>query len=188
MAEEEGRYLLEGQIANSIDVDGSNRKWVATQDGVWLFNETGSRSIRYFDRENSPLFSDEIRGVEVNQQTGEVFFGMNQGIVSYRSDATQGLGSLQGNCDNIKVFPNPVRPEFNGLIGISGLPTDASVKITDISGKLMYETRAEGGTATWNRLNYEGEQARTGVYMVFVSSRDGEQGCISKLTLIQQPD
>lgn len=169
-------------------MDGSNRKWVATQDGVWLFNETGTQAIQYFNTENSPLFSDAITGVEINQQTGEVFFGMTEGIVSYRSNATRGLTSLEGNCDNIKVFPNPVRPEYNGLIGISDLPNDATVKITDISGKMMYETRSEGGTATWDRRNYNGDQARTGVYMIFVSSRDGEQGCISKLTIIQQPE
>jgi len=110
--------------------------------------------------------------------TGEVFFGTaDKGICSYRADATEG-----GNvCDNYYVFPNPVRHEYHGPIAITGLVGNASVKITDVSGQVVYQTKANGGQAVWNGNNFDGKRAQTGVYMVFVTNDDGSETCVTKM-------
>jgi ligand-binding sensor domain-containing protein len=143
----ENRFLLRNEKITAIEVDGGNRKWIGTENGVWLFNPTGEVLIQNFTTTNSPLISNVIKDIEVHHASGEVFFVTDQGVISYRADATEsGFGQFQA----IKIFPNPVDSQFSGTVGISGLATDAEVKITDVSGKLIWQTKASGGTATWN--------------------------------------
>lgn len=160
-------YLLESEDVLTIAVDGANRKWVGTRNGVYLLSATGKQQIARFTAENSPLFDNTIFDIAINQETGEVFFGTGKGILSYQSDAVKGT-KLQG--DNVEVYPNPVRPEYDGPIAIKGLARDANVKITDITGKLVYETQALGGQAVWDGRDYTGRRANTGVYLVFTTT------------------
>lgn len=176
----DGRPTLEADRVTSIAVDGGNRKWFGTRNGLWLFNENATKPLLNFTTDNSPLPSNNILDIEIQPQTGELFIVTDKGLISYRSNATQG----QTEC-NIKIFPNPVRPEFNGTIGVSGLAERSVVKITDISGKLMYETTSIGGTATWNRRDYNGVTAKSGIYLIWVANSNGENTCISKLALIE---
>jgi hypothetical protein len=173
--------LLFGEYVTCIQVDGGNRKWIGTQNGLWLFNEDGTQVIANFTTENSPLLSNFIVDLEINKQTGELFIGTDKGIISYKSDATDGTDKFK----DVKVFPNPVTENFNGLVGISGLATNANVKITDIYGNLMYETTAHGGTASWNLKNYNGVQAVTGVYLIYSTTTDGSEGFVSKIAVIR---
>lgn len=177
----EGLPLLRDENVTSIAVDGGNRKWIGTKNGIWLFSAEGSQLIHHFTEDNSPLLSDVILDVAIQPNTGEVFIGTDRGIISYRSDATA-ASELHSN---VKIFPNPVRPNFSGVVSISGLAQDAIVKITDITGKMIWETRAQGGTATWNTLDYNGRKAKTGVYLVFSASSDGEQTFVGKLALVE---
>jgi hypothetical protein len=85
----------------------------------------------------------------------------------------------------VKIFPNPVRPGFGGLVGISGLPEDAVVKITDVSGRLVYETRALGGSAEWNVQDYRGRRAATGIYLIYASDAEGGQLLVGKMAVIE---
>ncbi len=147
-------FLLVNEIVNDIKVDGANRKWMATNSGVWLVAADGMKSIRHFDISNSLLLSNTVTCIGINPTSGEVFFGTNEGIVSYRGDATEGDRVHK----SVKVFPNPVRPGFEGVITISGLPENASVKITDINGNMVYETIASRGTATWDGRNFRGQK------------------------------
>lgn len=176
----ENRYLLQDEKITAIEVDGGNRKWIGTERGVWLFNPTGEELVYNFTNENSPLLSNKIVDIEIDNITGEVFFATDKGIVSFRSDATSGNLSFDG----VKIFPNPVTPDFNGSVAISGLITDAIVKITDVSGKLVWETRAEGGTATWGVRNFSGKRVSTGVYLVFASNVDGSSKVVGKVAVI----
>jgi hypothetical protein len=173
--------LLYGEFITCIQVDGGNRKWIGTQNGLWLFNEDGSQVIANFTTANSPILSDFITDLEINKQTGELFIGTDKGIISYRSDATDGTDKFK----DVKVFPNPVTENFNGIVGISGLATNANVKITDIYGNLMYETTANGGTASWNLKNYNGVSAVTGVYLIYSTTTDGAEGFVSKIAVIR---
>ncbi|TXK44628.1 hypothetical protein FVR03_13375 [Pontibacter qinzhouensis] len=175
------RPLLDGQTVRSIAVDGANRKWMATDNGLWLFSPDGTESIHHFTSENSPLPSNKVLSVAVEHRTGEVFVATDAGMASYRAGAT----ITEGSPDCATVFPNPVERNFSGLIGISGLPNNASVRITDVAGFLVYKTQATGGTVTWDGRSYNGKRVKAGVYLVMSSDRDGTQACISKIAVLE---
>ncbi len=156
-------YLLVGEDVRAITVDGANRKWVGTNNGVFVLSEDGEELIARFNEDNSPIFDNSITDIEIDPESGEVYIGTEEGIISYRSDATLG-GNLHR--ENALVFPNPVRPEYEGPIAIKGLARDSNVKITDINGQLVYETTALGGQAIWNGRDYTGRKAASGVYLV----------------------
>lgn len=176
----ENRFLLRDEKITAIAVDGGNRKWMGTERGVWLFNPFGETQVYNFNATNSPLLSDKIVDMEINSQSGEVFFITDAGIVSFRSDATASDAAFH----NVKIFPNPVTAEFNGQVGISGLATDAFIKITDVSGKLIWQSQANGGTATWNVRDYNGRRAATGMYLVFATSIDGSESVVGKIAVV----
>lgn len=175
----ESRFLLRDDKVTAIAVDGGNRKWMGTERGVWLFDAIGEEMIYNFTAENSPLLSNVIRDIEIDGKTGEVFFITDKGISSFRSDASEGVTPQK-----IKIFPNPVRSSFVGSVGISGLATDAQVRITDISGKLIWQTQANGGTATWNVQDYNGRRAATGIYLVFAATSDGSESEVGKIAIV----
>lgn len=175
-----GRFLLRDEMVTAIAVDGGNRKWLGTQRGVWLFNAFGEEQVHNFNVQNSPLLSDRVSDMEIHPQTGEVFFATDKGIVSYRADATEsdaGFGT-------VKIFPNPVTADFSGLVSISGLTTDALIKVTDISGRLVWQSYANGGTAIWNVRDYNGRRAATGMYLVIAVSRDASESIVGKIAVI----
>ncbi|MFD2246311.1 T9SS type A sorting domain-containing protein [Pontibacter ruber] len=175
------RPLLDGQVVRDIAVDGANRKWMATDNGLWLFGPDGDELIHHFTTQNSPLPSDKVLSVTVEHQTGEVFVATEAGLASYRAGAT----ITEGKPDCATVFPNPVRPSYTGLIGVSGLPNNAQVRITDISGTLVYKTIAAGGTVTWDARGYNGKRVKGGVYLVMASDDEGKQTCISKIAVLE---
>lgn len=174
-------YLLSGEAVTSIAIDGGNRKWLGTRRGVWVTDSTGTKILWNFTTRNSPLISDNIRAIGINGETGEVFIGTDKGIVSYRANATE----PDDNFTDVYAFPNPVRPEYEGVIAIKGLARSSSVKITDITGNLVYETKSEGGTATWNGRNFAGERASSGVYLVFCANSDGSSSVVTKILFVR---
>lgn len=176
------QYLLNTETITSIAVDGANKKWLGTQTaGVYLVSDDGTEEVYHFTEENSPLLSNKINDVAINHETGEVFFATNKGLISYRGSATMGSDEFR----DVYVYPNPVRENYEGEITIRGLVSDVSVKITDISGNIVYETTAEGGQATWNGKNFSGQRVSTGVYLVFCSNEDGTKTHITKLLFIR---
>jgi hypothetical protein len=177
-----GFPVLFNEAVKAIAVDGGNRKWLGTDRGLWLFSEDADEALLHFTKANSPLPSDRIIDVDVNDKTGEVWIATDAGVVSYRGSATVTDGAP--NCT--KVSPNPVRPDFTGQVGISGLTNNALVKITDIAGHLVYATKASGGTVTWNMTNANGERVRSGVYLVLSSDADGKNGCVSKVAVLSK--
>lgn len=183
----ENRALLHDKSVKCITIDGANRKWIGTTDGVWLFNEDGSQLIANFTTENSPLPSNNIYDIGINGVSGEVFFATDGGLISYRGNASEPLTvtSSEEGVFTAKVFPNPVTPEFSGQIAITGLPINTNVKITDINGVLVYETQSNGGTAVWNGLTYTGKKAQTGVYLIFATNKEGLQTMVSKFAIVK---
>jgi hypothetical protein len=181
----DSRALLRDKSVQVITVDGANRKWMATSgDGVWLFSANGDSLIHQFNTDNSPLPSNNIYDIGINPANGEVYFATDKGLVSYRSDATVANGIDDVMLYPVKAFPNPVTPDFEGTIGFSGFGQDAIVKITDISGKLVYETKANGGTATWNAKDQNGKRVASGMYLVFSATADGTTGIVTKIAVI----
>ncbi len=178
---EYGQYLLDTETINCIAIDGANRKWVGTNgSGIFLLSPDGTNEIHHFTSENSPLFSDNIIDIAINEISGEVFIGTEKGIISYRSDATKGYDSY----NNVTVFPNPVKENYNGKIAIKGLVNNANVKITDINGNLVFESFANGGQAIWDGKTQSRNRASTGVYLVFSTNTDGEETMVSKILFI----
>jgi len=177
----EGRPLLRAERVQTIAIDGGNQKWIGTNNGAWLFDSEGNVLLEYFNTENSPLPSNDVRSIAINPTTGEVFFATTAGIVSYRAKATEATSVYS----EVNVFPNPVTPEFQGFVAISGLVENAQVKITDISGKLIFQTQAQGGTATWNLQGYNGRRVNTGVYLVFSANADGSESLVSKIAIVE---
>ena len=176
-----GEHLLATEIVTAIAVDGAGRKWFGTSSGIFVQSENGEETVYRFTKENSILPSDQIIDIEINPENGEVFIATEEGLVSYRSNAITGGNT---HADSVLVFPNPVRPEYQGDVAIKGLVQDANVKITDIKGRLVYETTALGGQAIWNGRDYNGRRAATGVYLVFSSNRDGQETLVSKLVFV----
>ncbi len=175
------QYLLAKERITAIAIDGANRKWFGTENsGVFLMSEDGRKEIFHFTAENSRLISNFVSSIAVHENTGEVFFGTDEGIVSFKGSSTKGKSSFA----QAYVYPNPVRENFSGDITITGLVKNVSVKITDIAGHLVYETRAFGGQAIWNGKNYAGKRVSTGVYLIFCTDEQGEQTKILKLLII----
>lgn len=162
-------YLFKGQEVRSIAVDGADRKWVATKNGAFLVSTEGEKLIYRFTEENSPLLSSDVKKIAIDGKTGEVFFATAKGICSFRSTATEG-GERN---EDVLVFPNPVPPGYTGTIAIRGLVNNAIVKITELDGRLVYQTRALGGQAVWDGRNYRGQKISSGVYLVLVSNETG---------------
>jgi len=173
--------LLENETVTAITVDGANRKWFGTKSsGVFLISADGETEIKHFNTENSPLPSNEIMDIAINQKTGEVFIGTGLGLISYMGEATEGDEEF----NDVYVYPNPVRETYNGPVVVKGLLEDTDVKITDISGDLVYKTKSLGGQAIWDGKNLNGKRCKTGVYLVFLSNRTGEKTKITKLLFI----
>jgi streptogramin lyase len=181
--EQEGQIqiLLETERVTAIAVDGANRKWLGTESGgAFLMSPDGTKQIAAFNRENSPLPSNTIQSIAVNGKNGEVFFATDKGLVSYKSDATDGQDFFK----NVYAYPNPIREDYEGTIAIKGLVTDVDVKITDISGKLVYSTKALGGQAVWDGKTLFGEKVKSGVYMVYCTTEDGSKTHVTKILVI----
>ena len=175
------QVLLETEAITCIAIDGANRKWFGTRgSGVYLISEDGTDQVLHFTEENSPLLSNEIMSIAINGNTGEVFFGTLNGIISYKGTATDGDDRLS----SVYAYPNPVSPGYDGTIAIKGLARDSDVKITDVSGNLVYETTSTGGQATWDGRTYDGMKVKSGVYLVFASSEDGSFAAATKIAIV----
>ena len=173
--------LLGESDITTITVDGGNRKWIGTSSsGVFCLSEDGTEEIYRFTKENSPLISNNIFDIRFDHLTGEVYFATENGLVSFRADATIGDSEFS----SVSVFPNPVRPEYSGPITIQGLGYESDVKITDVSGNIVYRTQSNGGTVIWNGQTLQGERAKTGVYLVWTAVASGKGKNVAKIVLI----
>lgn len=174
--------LLDGVFIRDITVDGGNRKWMATFGaGAYLISEDGYTIQQHFLQSNTPLISDNLLSIAVHPSAGTVFFATESGIISYRGDATEAGLAFS---DQVYAFPNPVRESFTGPITIAGLAMDSELKITDISGQVIYQTRSNGGTAIWLGTGFNGRRAQTGVYLVFAANADGSEREVTRILII----
>ena len=174
--------LLYEQFITDIVIDGANNKWIGTADaGVFLVSPDGQQTIHHFTATNSPLPTDVINDIDINSSTGEVFIATSKGLVSFKGSATGASEDL----NNVYVYPNPVRPEFEGTVKIAGLLDNANIKITDIEGNLVYETTSEGGTIEWDTTAFGKYKVASGVYMIFVAAKDGIETKVKKLMIIR---
>ena len=165
-----GDYLLDNEQINHIVVDGANRKWIATAtSGVFLLSSNGEETIEHFTTENSPLSSNNVLSIAILESTGEVFFGTSQGLVSYMSDAIEPAK----NFSDIYAYPNPVHPNYHGVVTIRGLMANTEVRIVDASGNLVTTIQGNGGEAVWDMTNAQGSRVASGIYTALCNTQDG---------------
>ena len=177
-------YLLSGVNISCMAIDGGGRKWFGTNGfGVYLISADNMTQLEYFTMDNSPLLSDNIESIAINNETGEVFFGTDKGLCSYMSDATE--AAIEMVKDNVYAYPNPVVPGYDGLITIVGLSLDADVKILSASGQLVAQGRSNGGTFTWNGCDRSGRRVASGIYMVAAATSEGKKGTVCKIAVIR---
>lgn len=176
----ENRELFEEEDISAIMVDGGNRIWISTGTGIYVFNDILTELIEHFNTRNSPLPANRVSQFAYNPSSGEMYILTERGLVSYRTHSSVGRQSHQ----EVRIFPNPVRPGYSGLIGISGLARDVSVKITDINGKLIRHLDANGGSAAWDLLDYNRQRVNSGVYVILSSSADGTETYVGKLAVV----
>lgn len=174
-------YLFQNQRINCIAIDAANRKWIATKNGVWLISGDGDKIIEKFTEQSSHLLSNDVKQIAINPQSGEVFFATTKGICSYRGTA---IDAIENNNTAI-IFPNPVPPNYTGTIGIKGVPNNAVIKITELNGRLVYQTWALGGQAIWNGLNYKNEKIANGIYLVFIKDDIGVEKLVTKILIMK---
>ena len=175
------RELLSGQFITDIEVDGNNQKWVSTgTSGVFLLSPSGTEILQHFTKENSPLPTSSVKTIGIDNATGKVYLGTLNGMVVFQGDAYAESEKLS----EVNVFPNPVRPNYTGNLVVRGLQQDARVKITDIAGNLVYDTTSEGGSISWNLRSFSGQRVRSGVYLIFVSSKDGLDSAVKKVMIV----
>lgn len=175
-------YLLKDIRINCIAVDGANRKWLGSEgNGVYVLSPDGTETIHRFTTDNSPLPSDYILSITIHPETGEAFIGTSAGLVSYRAAATEGKPDF----NTVRVFPNPVKPGFAGVITVTGLQANTQVRITDLNGNVLVAGTSLGGQFTWNGLNRQGKPAASGVYLVFCASEDGSEQQACKFMIVR---
>jgi hypothetical protein len=174
--------LLYEQFITDIAVDGANNKWIGTADaGIFMVSPNGQETKYHFTAENSPLPSNVINDISINSSTGEVFIATSKGLISFKGVAT----SASEDLNNVYVYPNPVRPEYEGTVKINGLLNKANVKITDVAGNLVYEAISEGGTLEWDTTAFGKYKVASGVYMIFISAQDGIETKVKKVMIIR---
>lgn len=176
-------YLLTGVDITCMAIDGGGRKWFGTNsNGAYLISEDNNTQIQHFLTTNSALLSNNIESIAIDPKTGEVFFGTDNGLCSYISDASATVEKMDK--DNTYAYPNPVEPGYTGPITIVGLTYNADVKIVTTNGVLVAEGRSNGGTFVWDGNDRKGKRVASGVYMVETATESGESGTVCKIAIV----
>ena len=166
----------------SIKVDNANRKWIATNGaGVYYISDNGEETKLHFTSKNSPLPSDVVYDVSVDEATGTVYFATEKGVVAYNGD----VSSEASDFSQALAYPNPYRPTYKGNVTIKNLPNRAIVKITDVVGNLVFESKADGGIVEWNTNNAKGKPVASGIYLVLMTNADGTETKTLKIAVVR---
>ncbi len=176
----ENQRLLLQQLVNTVVIDGGNRKWFGTNRGLYCFSPETDKLIHFFDTKNSLLLDNQIIDLAVNP-TGELFILSQNGVISYQTAAAEPEESL----NNLSLFPNPIRPDFEGVFTVKGLSFDSNIKITSPDGRVVYTGFSNGGIATWDLRTPNGEKAPSGVYFVFILNADFTEKFVGKVAIIR---
>ena len=186
-----GERLLGDQRINTIFVDGADNKWFGTDNGGALYtNPSGQTTLANFSKANSPLPSNRILKIRVDEANGKVYFATDNGIVAYNSNVSP-FGESLGE---VYAYPNPALKNHETITidGRNGtnLPKGTNVKILDVAGNLVYETNVvegqqlQGGKVIWNKKNLAGRSVASGVYIVLLTNDDGSETATTKIAIV----
>ncbi len=177
-------YLLDGAYTTCVEIDAANRKWIGTlNNGLYLVSADGQETIHHFTSETSPLPSNSIESLALHDASGELFIGTDKGLVSYVTDATRSEESYDE--EKVYAYPNPVTPDYNGLITVVGLKANSHVKVVNAAGRLVAEGTSLGGAFTWNGRTPQGQRVSTGIYYVMGSDESGKEGVVTKILFVK---
>ena len=176
-------YLLAGVDISCMAIDGGGRKWFGTNgNGAYLISADNMKQVQHFLSSNSKLLSNNIESIAIDDKTGEVFFGTDKGLCSYMSDATKPSDNPGG--DDTYAYPNPVRPDYKGLITVVGLAYNSDVKVVTTNGILVAKGTSNGGTFTWDGNDLNGKRVASGIYMVQTADQEGNNGTVCKIAIV----
>ncbi len=177
-------FTLRQQTINCIAVDPLNQKWVGTNQGLLLVNSDGSSLIASFDSKNSPLLSDVIRSIAIDEQTGRIYVGTDAGLTSFDTPSIK----PEETFGELFLYPSPFILKNSGnLLTIDGLIRDTDIKILSASGKLVNEFSSPGGrTAFWNGTDLNGGIVNSGVYFVVAYDKEGNNVSTGKIAVLRE--
>lgn len=177
-------FLLDNVEIANISVDENNEKWISTiGSGLYRVNHDGTQIIDRYHTGNSDIPSDNIFCALADKNSNKVFVGTDKGLAIFHSTTAPAAK----NYDKVYAYPNPVTPDYTGYITITGLKADSLVKIADAAGNVFYETKSDGGLATWNGCDASGRRVKSGVYFVFASQsgeNSGSSGAVTKIVVV----
>ena len=183
--------LLGDQPINTISIDGADNKWFGTETGGALQTDpNGTTTLQNFNKNNSPLPSNSILKIAIDNNSGSVYFATTKGIVAFNSNVAQ----YGENLPEVYAFPNPSTKtnEFITIDGRNGthLPKGTNIKILDTAGNLVFETNVKegeelyGGKVIWNKTNLAGKKVASGVYIVLLSANENTETSVAKIAII----
>ncbi len=177
-------FTLRQQSINAMIVDPLNQKWVGTNEGLLLVNSDGSRLIATFTTKNSPLLSDRIRSLAIDENAGIVYVGTDNGLTSFETPYSKPLEEF----DKLFIYPNPfMLKDKTKLLTIDGLIRDTEIKILNINGTLVTEFLSPGGrTAFWDGTDFQGELVKSGVYIIVAFDSEGNNVTTSKVAVLRE--
>ncbi len=172
------QILLETEAINNIEIDGGNNKWIATQNnGVYRFGPDGLTQLAHYTKDNTPLPSNNVYDIGINQANGQIFFATDRGLIAYTGDAT----NFDNKMEKLYAYPNPVPKDYEGLISIQGLAYQSEVRITDIAGRFLFAGSSEGGRCVWDGKDNLGNRPAPGVYIISAGDAQGDVKNVSKI-------
>lgn len=168
-------YLLASDKVRKIQVDGKNRKWIATEgNGLFLVSASGDKILENFTTKNSPLSSNAVMDIVYEKETGVLYIMTDTGLLMYATDSS----FPEDDFDNVTVYPNPVRSDYDGDLEIKGLMDESNVRITDQRGMVIENGISKGGTYRFSARRSDGSRLPTGVYNVFVTTEADDEGMV----------
>ena len=177
-------YLFSGVMTTAIYIDQGNRKWIGTLDqGIFLLSADGTKTLEHFTSSNSPLPSDNILSITEDGQNGSLFFGTSLGMVEYGGQARDPEESLSES--NILVYPNPVKPDFDGYVTVTGLTESSTIRILGNSGRLVYVGTSNGGSYSWNLTDINGNPVPSGIYHAIITNQENNKSESVSITVIR---
>jgi hypothetical protein len=173
--------LLADQTINAIAVDAPNYKWIGTNNGVWVLDEQGGKVLQQFTTQNSPLASNSVFAVAIDDNSGKVYFGTDNGL-----SVAQTL-SVRPNTDftEMRCFPQPFIPQQDTELVIDGLAENSQVKISTVDGVLVRSFPVSNSrTVVWNGLDELGRPVQSGVFVISAySDASGTNGVIKAMVI-----
>lgn len=156
-------YLLDGAYITSIIEDPSGNKWFGTLGaGIVITSSDGSNIIRSYTVDNSEILDNNVHGIGYNKGNNSMIISTAKGLCEVFLNGT----SAEEN-PSPRAYPNPVRPEYLGLVHIDQLPMEAAVKVLDSAGRLIKQLdMADTGETTWDLTDMNFKRVPGGIYYI----------------------